>query len=160
MDVRPSYTYIRVYVVYVIYVQRRTISKRGEACYGLAKFYALHRHYYDRSSYRLGKIDVPDGPLHKFLIHGKGEDMAKKTKLTLPDGRTVVAERMSIEASSEGFTDILLEDQTTIRLKVVATGAFLIEGLWDTSGDPSYLVNNQVLVSVRDCNENLRRTEQ
>lgn len=86
--------------------------------------------------------------------------MSKRIKARAPDGNLVDAQRLTIEASEDSFSDVLLEDGTTIRLKVVAIGAIRYENQWDLKGDPIYTVQNQVVLTVKDCpDEGLRRPQ-
>ena len=71
----------------------------------------------------------------------------KKT-LTLPSGEMVQGTFVNVSESVERFTDINLEDGTTLRAKVSVTEVARVDGRWDDDGNPLYFVKSQTVVTV------------
>ncbi len=76
----------------------------------------------------------------------------KKTKVLLPTGAVADAVEVGVSDSTERWTDVTLEDGSTLRIKIVIMGAARIEGQYDQEGNPMYMVKaNQVMaVSAPD----------
>lgn len=72
----------------------------------------------------------------------------KKKKLDLPDGSTGTGVEVRVVSSKEEFSTFVLEDKTTIRLRPVVTAIHRVEGQYDESGQPVYLVNFQTIMAV------------
>ena len=62
--------------------------------------------------------------------------------------REVEATPVSSTSSDEHWNQYLLEDQTVIRLKLVATEFLRIDGEYDPDGNPVYMVKSTNVVSV------------
>jgi len=64
----------------------------------------------------------------------------RKVKVTLPMIGTVDATEIQILETTERFTDIKLEDGTTLRLKPVVMSVSRLDGRYDPQGNPMYAV--------------------
>lgn len=72
----------------------------------------------------------------------------RKIKIPFPPaGGLVDGSDVPIKESNERWSEILLEDGTTIRLKPNVVSAVRIDGKYDPEGNPMYaLKSNQVMV--------------
>ena len=61
--------------------------------------------------------------------------------------------------SLERFSEVKLEDGTTIKTKMNTVEAIRLDGQWDTEGNPIYHVKSQNLVVVTKSPENLKSPE-
>lgn len=73
--------------------------------------------------------------------------MAEKIKINF-GSELVEAEPVSINQSNEYFNQYLLEDGTLLKMKLVATKVFRIEGRFDQEGNPLYFVQSTNVLSV------------
>ena len=70
----------------------------------------------------------------------------KKTKVELPGSGVVDATEVAVTESTERWTDVLLADGATLRIKPVVIGAVRIDNKYDPEGNPLYQVKvNQIL---------------
>ena len=70
----------------------------------------------------------------------------KKTKVPMPNGTLVDAVEVVVSESNERWTDVKLEDGSSLRLKSVILGVARIEGQYDPEGNPQYIIKaNQVM---------------
>jgi hypothetical protein len=76
----------------------------------------------------------------------------KMTKVQLPTGALADAVEVGVSESIERWTDVKLDDGSTLRIKTVILGAVRLEGQYDQEGNPMYMVKaNQVMtVSAPD----------
>ena len=82
----------------------------------------------------------------------------KRKKVQIPgrQGLTDVVD-VGVDESTERWTDVKLDDGSTVRIKSVVIGAIRLENEWDNEGNPVYSLKvNQVLV-VADSPEHLRK---
>ena len=77
-------------------------------------------------------------------------------KIPLPDGNEAEGEVVGFRANSENWNDYLLDDGTVLRMKLVVTEVVRVEGQYDASGNPAYLVQSTNVVAV-DSPDNLKR---
>jgi hypothetical protein len=82
--------------------------------------------------------------------------VARTRKIVGPDGQPHDATMLTFRTTSEDFNEYLLDDGTVIKLKVVVTEVARIEGLYDPSGNPAYVVSSTNVVSV-DAADELRK---
>lgn len=84
--------------------------------------------------------------------------MERKRKVTGPDGKMVEATEVGFRSSGEYWNEYLLDDGSVARIKLVATAVLRIDGVYDDSGNPAYLVQSTNVVNVSSPDE-LRRPE-
>ena len=72
----------------------------------------------------------------------------KKTKVTLPDGKIHDGYEVPVKESTERWSDVELEDGTTLRLKVNVLTVTRIEGQYDQDGNPLYAVKSAQLMTA------------
>jgi len=82
--------------------------------------------------------------------------MAKIEKFRLPNGQEADAEDIDIVQASEHWNQYLLEDGSTIKMKLVTTKIVRLVGQYDQLGNPVYFVNSTNVVSV-ECPPNLKK---
>lgn len=71
-----------------------------------------------------------------------------KRKMTLPNGEVREGSVIPFEPERENFSTYLLEDGTTLRIKVVLTEAIRIDGEYQPNGDPVYAVQAAQVLAV------------
>lgn len=76
----------------------------------------------------------------------------KRTKVTMPTGVIADAVEVGVSESNEKWTEIKLDDGSSLRIKSVILGALRVDGQYDQDGNPLYMVKaNQVMtVSAPD----------
>lgn len=62
--------------------------------------------------------------------------------------RQVDAEQVDFEAKAEPWTTHELADGTILRVRVILTGVMRIEGEYDQSGNPIYVVSSQTVIQA------------
>ena len=72
----------------------------------------------------------------------------RKRKVTMPDGREVLAVEVPVQNSSEHWNEYLLNDGSVVRMKSVVTEVVRVEGEFDAQGNPVYLVQSTNIMSV------------
>lgn len=80
----------------------------------------------------------------------------RKRKVPGPDGREVDATVLSFNPSAEYWTEVLVDDGTVIKLKLVVTDVYRVDGAYDADDNPVYVVRSTNIVRV-DPPESLRR---
>jgi hypothetical protein len=63
-------------------------------------------------------------------------------------GQDVMAEEVPFEAEREGWNTYILEDGTTLKLKTVLAEVFRVDGVYDPTGNPMYVVNANPVMSI------------
>lgn len=81
--------------------------------------------------------------------------MGKKTKLVF-QGQIVEAELIPVRSSQEGWSEYILEDGTVLRMKLVVTDVYRLEGIYDSDGNPIYHIKSTNAASAIPP-ENLKR---
>lgn len=76
----------------------------------------------------------------------------QKIRTILPSGEQVWGTPVSIDESVERFSDLVLEDETILKVKVVPTNVLRIDDRWDSEGNPLYLLKSQTLVVIGQTN--------
>jgi len=74
-------------------------------------------------------------------------------QLKTPMGDAV---EVGVSDTTERWTDIRLEDGSTLRIKSVIIGAFRLEGQYDQDGNPLYMVKANQVMTV-SAPEHLRK---
>lgn len=82
--------------------------------------------------------------------------MPNKIKIKLPDGLEVDATPIEINQASEQWSHYLLEDGSTLKVKLVITKISRLDNNYDVEGNPVYWFQSTNVVSV-SCPENLRK---
>jgi hypothetical protein len=81
--------------------------------------------------------------------------MVEKIKINFGN-EVVEATPVDVNSASEYFNQYFLEDGTVLRMKLVATKAFRIDGRFDPEGNPVYFVQSTNVLSV-DAPTGLKR---
>jgi hypothetical protein len=62
--------------------------------------------------------------------------------------RQVEAEQIDFESKAEPWSTYELSDGTALKIRVILTGVMRIEGEYDQSGNPIYVVSSQTVVQA------------
>jgi hypothetical protein len=81
----------------------------------------------------------------------------RPTTATLPGGKVVDAVEVPIEESLERWSELKLEDGSTLRVKMTVISVSRIQGMWDPQGNPLYMVNMSPVMAVVEAPEHLRK---
>ncbi len=81
----------------------------------------------------------------------------KKIKLPMPNGQIVDGFEVGVKEANERWTDVTLEDGTSLRLKSVIMGAVRVPGQYDPEGNPMYILKANQVMTVVDAPEHLRK---
>lgn len=82
-----------------------------------------------------------------------------KRKIALgPGGPEKDAQLIDIQQSSDHWNQYLLGDGTVLKMKVVVTEVWRIEGEWDQEGNPIYVVKSQNVLSASPPEELRKKT--
>jgi hypothetical protein len=82
--------------------------------------------------------------------------MSGKVKVRLPDGRIVDGVEVGIDEATERWSDIKLNDGTTIRVKMAVISAARTD-VYDPQGNPTYSLNMTPVIAVLNVPESLRQ---
>jgi hypothetical protein len=63
-------------------------------------------------------------------------------------GREVIAESVEFEADKEQWSTYILHDGSTLKVKAVVTEVSRLQGVYDSNGDPVYMVQASQVMSV------------
>ena len=74
--------------------------------------------------------------------------MDRRIKITAPDGRSHDAIYVPVRESHETWNEYVLEDGTVLRMKLVVTEVYRIEGMYDGEGNPVYQVKSSNVPAV------------
>ena len=82
-------------------------------------------------------------------------------KTTVPyKGKDMEGTVVSVDSSTERFSEVSLEDGTILKTKLSAVEAIRIDGEWDDNGCPVYSLRSQNVVIVYEVPEELKRKVQ
>ena len=81
--------------------------------------------------------------------------MVNKIKINF-GGEEVEAQPMDINQTNEYWNQYLLDDQTVIRMKLVATKVLRVDNKYDLEGNPLYIVQSTNITSV-NAPDNLKK---
>lgn len=81
--------------------------------------------------------------------------MADKVKINL-GSEVVEATPVEINQANEYFNQYFLEDGTVLKMKLVATKIFRLDGRFDQEGNPVYFVQSTNVLSA-NCPEHLKK---
>ena len=82
--------------------------------------------------------------------------MPNKIRMKLPDGREVEAMLIDTMQASEQWSHYLLEDGSTLKVKIVVTKVFRIDDEYDAEGNPVYIFQSTNVTSITSP-ESLKR---
>jgi hypothetical protein len=68
------------------------------------------------------------------------------------------AQLIEIQQADEHWNQYLLSDQTVVKMKLIATEVWRVDGEWDPEGNPIYLIKSSNVVTVNPTEE-LRRKQ-
>ncbi len=88
-------------------------------------------------------------------IGGHGARMGSKVKIPF-NGQEVDAETIDVTQSGERWNEYLLDDGTFLKVKLVLTNVYRVDGQYDTEGNPVYILQSTNVVSA-NAPQNLRR---
>ena len=74
-------------------------------------------------------------------------------------GQQVDAETVEASQASERWNEYLLDDGTILKVKLVLTNVYRVEGQYDAEGNPVYILQSTNVVSA-NAPESLRRKAQ
>lgn len=74
--------------------------------------------------------------------------MANKIRIKLPDGREADATPVEINQASEQWGHYLLDDGSTLKVKLVVTKISRIDNEYDVEGNPVYIFQSTNVTSV------------
>lgn len=83
--------------------------------------------------------------------------MTRKVQVPGADGKLREAVDVSIDHSSERWSEFTLEDGTVLRAKISIISAGRVDGEWDQDGNPMYVTKSHNIVTVVESPEKLRR---
>ncbi len=75
-----------------------------------------------------------------------------------PNGPEKEAQLIDIQQSDEHWNQYLLSDQTVVKMKLVATEVWRVDGEYDPEGNPIYLIKSSNVVNINPPDE-LRRKQ-
>ena len=73
-------------------------------------------------------------------------------------GKSVEGTVVEVTQSIERFSEINLEDGSTLRMKPVVTEVIRLDGQWDKDGNPAYVVKSTNVLVVVDSPPNLKKS--
>ena len=76
-----------------------------------------------------------------------------------PDGNSVEGVVVGIIESRERFSEIRLEDGTTLRMKPNIQRVVRLTDMWDEEGNPVYWVSHNAIISIHEAPSDLRRRQ-
>jgi hypothetical protein len=74
--------------------------------------------------------------------------MREKIRVKLPDGREAIAMPIEINQTSEQWNHYLLDDGSSLRVKLVITKVSRIDNEYDPEGNPVYVFQSTNITSV------------
>ena len=72
-------------------------------------------------------------------------------------GKSRTGDLISVEESTERFSDVRLADGTLIRIKASVVDAVRVDGEYDAEGNPVYVVQSGTIVRVVEVRDDLRK---
>ena len=81
-----------------------------------------------------------------------------RRKVTVQGLGTLEGVDVAVTESHERWTEVLLADGTTVRLKPNVLTVTRIDGKYDNEGNPVYVVNSQQMMIVQNVAPHLRQS--
>ena len=85
---------------------------------------------------------------------------AGKKRVRDHTGREFEGTVVEVDESTERFSDIKLQDGTSLRMKPVVTEVIRVDGQWDSEGNPLYVVRSANVMVVSYIDEALKKKVQ
>lgn len=85
--------------------------------------------------------------------------MNRKIKIIGPDGKPHDAVYIPVTEAHETWNQYILDDGTVLRMKIVVTDVYRIEGQYDRDGNPIYQVKSTNVVTVLPPDSLKRETQ-
>ena len=73
------------------------------------------------------------------------------------NNKEVVGSEVPIIESTERFTELSLEDGTVVRIKPVVMSAIRVDGQYDQAGNPVYVLQSSLAVSLSHVPEHMKK---
>ena len=73
-------------------------------------------------------------------------------------GKSIEGTVVEVTQSIERFSEINLEDGSTLRMKPVVTEVIRLDGQWDKDDNPAYVVKSTNVLVVVDSPPNLKKS--
>jgi hypothetical protein len=80
-----------------------------------------------------------------------------KRRVTLPGLGNLEGVDVAVKESNERWTELILADGTTVRLKPNVLTVTRIDGKYDQEGNPIYVVNSNQIMLVQNVAPHLRQ---
>ena len=84
----------------------------------------------------------------------------RQVKVRDQQGNLVEGVAVGIDESTERFSEVKLEDGTTLKTNLSALEAVRVTGQWDADGNPIYVLKSQNVVAVTESPNALKKTVQ
>jgi hypothetical protein len=81
----------------------------------------------------------------------------KKVKMALPSGQIVDGVEVPVEETVERWSDIKLQDGTSLRIKMTVVSAVRADNDYDPLGQPFYSINMTPVIAVAEIPEHLKK---
>jgi hypothetical protein len=81
----------------------------------------------------------------------------RKTKVTIPNLGTVDASEVTLEESVERWSELKLSDGSVLRIKPAVLSVLRVDGQYDQSGNPLYVLQAGNTMTVASAPDNLRQ---
>jgi hypothetical protein len=98
---------------------------------------------------------MEDAGARERMLRGASVERKRQVELPPPFGR-VEATEVGFRSSGENWNEYLADDGTVIRVKLVVTEVLRVDGQYDSSGNPLYVVQSTNVTSI-SAPENLRK---
>ena len=79
--------------------------------------------------------------------------MGIRRKIAIGPGQFADGETVEVQQASEHWNQYLLADGSVVRLKVVVTEIWRVEGQYDNDGNPKYIVRSGNVLAVSSPDE-------
>lgn len=83
--------------------------------------------------------------------------MPRKRKIPGPDGQLADATLIDIKEVIERFSDVMLDDGTHIRVRMIIREVLRYDTLWADDGEPMYSVQNAAIPMVVEAPDVLKK---
>ena len=84
----------------------------------------------------------------------------RRTTINDQTGKTVNGVLLDVTESTERFSEVLLEDGTSLKTKMTVIQAVRVDDSWDDENNPIYVLKSQHVVMVSHAPDELKRVTQ